>query len=201
MADIVSSIIKNVLMALYQPFGFALLLSILAMYFYLFATEKESSGEGFKKSIIIWTARFRVSSKFRRLFFLCFYVSMILIRTLLNRDLWLNPLSNVMGGWWIYETNPSTGEVKLTTECIENLMLFIPFSALLMWFMEQKEEIKCILWTSTKIVFLFSVSIEFLQLFLRLGTFQIADLFYNTLGGFLGGLIYWIFYKLNKKFS
>ena len=125
---------------------------------------------------------------------------MILIRTLLNRDMWLNPLSNVMGGWWIYETNPSTGEVKLTTECIENLMLFIPFSALLMWFMEQKEGVKCILWTSTKVVFLFSISIEFLQLFLRLGTFQIADLFYNTLGGFLGGLIYWIFYKVNKKF-
>lgn len=63
---------------------------------------------------------------------------MILFRTMLNRSLWMNPLSDVMGGWWIYETNPSTSEFKLTTECIENLMLFIPFSALLMWFMEQK---------------------------------------------------------------
>ncbi|EFF28745.1 hypothetical protein EfmU0317_2316 [Enterococcus faecium U0317] len=201
MIKVISSIVVNVLTALYQPFGFSVSLSILAMYFYLFATAKGVAGQGFKKSLEVWILCFRSSAKFRRLFFLVFYTTMILFRTLLNRNLWVNPLSDVMGGWWIYETNPSTGEVNLTTECIENLILFIPFSALLMWFMEQKEKIKCILWTSTKVVFLFSVSIEFFQLFLRLGTFQLSDLFYNTLGGFLGGLIYWIFYKVNKRFS
>ena len=41
---------------------------------------------------------------------------MILFRTLLNRNLWLNPLSNVMGGWGIWET--VNGEQKLTTECM-----------------------------------------------------------------------------------
>ena len=34
---------------------------------------------------------------FRKLFFLAFVTSMILFRTLLNCNLWLNPLSDVMG--------------------------------------------------------------------------------------------------------
>ncbi|HFD3535039.1 TPA: VanZ family protein, partial [Enterococcus faecium] len=49
-----------------------------------------------------------------------------------------------------------------------------------------------------KYVFLFSLSIEFTQLFFRLGTFQLSDLFYNTLGGLIGALLYWLFYRLNK---
>ncbi len=41
-----------------------------------------------------------------------------------------------------------------------------------------------------KIAFYFSAIIEFLQLFLRLGTFQISDFVYNTLGGILGVILY-----------
>lgn len=126
---------------------------------------------------------------------------MILFRTLLNRNLWLNPLSEVMGNWWIYEINSKTGELELATECIENLILFILFSTLLAWFMNQKDKIRHVIWTSTKIVFLFSISIEFLQLFLRIGTFQFSDLFYNTLGGFFGGVLYYICCKISKFFS
>lgn len=50
---------------------------------------------------------------------------------------------------------------------------------------------KKILWYSGKIAFIFSISIEMLQLFLRLGTFQLSDLFYNTVGGMIGGLMYY----------
>ena len=35
------------------------------------------------------------------------------------------------------------------------------------------------------LAFIFSVSIEMLQLLLRLGTFQLSDIFYNTVGGVL----------------
>ena len=45
---------------------------------------------------------------------------MILFRTLLNRNMWMNPLSDVMGGWWIWEKQ-SDGTVTLTTECFENI--------------------------------------------------------------------------------
>lgn len=44
----------------------------------------------------------------------------------------------------------------------------------------------------------FSISIEMLQLFLRLGTFQLSDLFYNTVGGALGGLMYYAGMKVRK---
>lgn len=47
MADIMSSIFVNVLTALSQLFAFAVLLAILLMYFYLFATEKGNSGQGY----------------------------------------------------------------------------------------------------------------------------------------------------------
>ena len=60
-------------------------------------------------------------SIFRKLFILFFFTVMILFRTFLNRNMWANPLSDVMGGWWIWED--VNGEQKLATECFENLEL------------------------------------------------------------------------------
>lgn len=33
---------------------------------------------------------------------------------------------------------------------------------------------------------------------LRLGTFQLSDLCYNTLGGAIGGVLYWMGWKVKK---
>ena len=128
-----------------------------------------------------------------------FVTSMILFRTLLNRNLWMNPLSNVMGGWGIWET--VNGEQKLTTECIENVIMMVPLSAVVMWTFGEKigKSWKKILWQSGKIAFCFSVSIEMLQLLLRLGTFQLSDIFYNTVGGVLGGLFCHVAMKARKR--
>ena len=71
-----------------------------------------------------WYQKFKESVFFRKIFLLVFVTSMILFRTLLNRNLWLKPLSNVMGGWGIWET--VNGEQKLTTECISNKYLPFP---------------------------------------------------------------------------
>lgn len=122
-----------------------------------------------------------------------------LFRTLLNRNLWLNPLSDVMGGWGIWET--VNGEQKLTTECIENVIMMIPFSAVVMWTFGEKigNGWKKILCNSGKIAFIFSISIEMLQLLLRLGTFQLSDIFYNTVGGMIGGLMYCAVMKARKR--
>ena len=57
---------------------------------------------------------------------------------------------------------------------------------------------KKILWQSGKIAFIFSVSMEMLQLLLRLGTFQLSDIFYNTVGGMIGGLMYCTVMKARK---
>ena len=56
-----------------------------------------------------------------------------------------------------------------------------------------------VLWNSTKITFLLSLAIEMLQVFLRLGTWQLSDLFYNTLGGAIGGLSYYAGYKVKHR--
>ena len=188
--DLLGKILTNILMALYEPFGFSLLLSFLAMFFYLYAYEPTAAGRGWKRAVVTWYQKFKESVFFRKLFLLAFVTSMILFRTLLNRILWLNPLSKVMGGWGIWEIE--NGERKLTTECIENVIMMVPFSAIVMWTFREKIENswKKILWQSGKIAFVFSVSIEMLQLLFRLGTFQLSDIFYNTVGGLIGGVCY-----------
>ena len=188
--DLLGKILTNILMALYEPFGFSLLLSFLAMFFYLYAYEPTAAGRGWKSAVVTWYQKFKESVFFRKLFLLAFVTSMILFRTLLNRILWLNPLSKVMGGWGIWEIE--NGERKLTTECIENVIMMVPFSAIVVWTFREKIENswKKILWQSGKIAFVFSVSIEMLQLLFRLGTFQLSDIFYNTVGGLIGGVCY-----------
>ena len=197
--DLLGKIFTNILTALYEPFGFSLLLSFLVMFFYLYAYEPAAAGRGWKNAIVTWYQKFKESVFFRKLFLLAFVTSMILFRTLLNRNLWMNPLSDVMGGWGIWETVNS--ERQMTTECIENVITMVPFSAVVMWTFEEKigKVWKKILWYSGKITFGFSLTIEMLQLLLRLGTFQLSDIFYNTVGGMIGGLMYYGIMKARKS--
>ena len=196
--DLLGKILTNILTALYEPFGFSLLFSFLATFFYLYGYEPQNAGKGWKSAIITWYQNFKENVFFRKLFLLAFVTSMILFRTLLNRNLWMNPLSNVMGGWWIWKIE--NGEQKLTTECIENVIMMVPFTGMVMWTFQEKvgSGWKKTLWQSGKIAFIFSVSIEMLQLLLRLGTFQLSDIFYNTVGGMLGGMMYCAVMKARK---
>ena len=73
--------------AVNEPFGFSLLLSFLAMFFYLYAYESMGAGKGWKNAIVTWYQKFKESVFFRKLFFLAFVTSLILFRTLLNRNL------------------------------------------------------------------------------------------------------------------
>lgn len=182
------------LAALYQPFGFAIILSVLFMFLYLYAKE-----HGWKGAFRKWWDAFRGNLTFRKTFCLAFYTALILFRTLIDRKLWANPLSDVFGGWGLYNKK---GE--LTTEAIENVILFIPFIVLLLWSFREKivgTEVRLlrVLWQALRIAFAFSLSIEFLQLFLCMGTFQLADIFYNTLGGVIGGFIYWVGYRIGNR--
>lgn len=193
---ILTKILTNILTALYQPFGFSLLLSFFAMFFYLYAYQPSNAGKGWKIAIVTWINEFKRDRRFRKMFGLVFITAMILFRTLLNRNLWLNPLSNVMGGWGIWET--VNGERQLTTECIENVILMMPFTGMVMWTFDVEKEV---VWKSMMLGLIFSVSIETLQLLLRLGTFQVSDIVYNTLGGMLGGVVYIVTKKAHKRLS
>ena len=201
----IQQIIKSILTALYQPFWYAVLMSMLILYVWKINPD-------WKSVLRQWFGWFKADSTFRKMFFLVFYSVMILFRTLMNRNMWMNPVSNVWGAWGLHKLN-ADGELVFTTESLENLALFIPFTILLLWTYrdkilnndkkDKKDNSRVILpqilWQSTKIVFLFSFTIEFLQLFLRLGTWQLSDLFYNTLGGFIGGLVYWIGYRIKHR--
>ena len=197
--EILSKILINILTAFYESFGFSILLSFLAMFFYLYACVPVDAGKGWKGAIVTWYKEFKASVFFRKLFLLAFVTSLILFRTLLNRNLWMNPLSKVMGGWGIWET--VNGEQKLTTECIENVIMMVPFSAVVMWTFQKKvgNGRKNIVWQSGRVAFIFSIVIEVLQLLLRLGTFQLSDIFYNTVGGVVGGVCYWGVMRVRKK--
>ena len=194
--DLLGKILTNILTALYEPFGFSLLLSFLVMFFYLYAYEPTAAGKGWKNAIVTWYQKFKESVFFRKLFLLAFVTGLILFKTLLNRNLWMNPLSDIMGGWGIWET--VNGERQLTTECIENVILMMPFTGMVMWTFDVE---KGVVWKSTKLGLIFSVSIEMLQLLLRLGTFQVSDIVYNTLGGMLGGLCYIVGKKVHERLS
>ena len=197
--EILSKILINILTAFYESFGFSILLSFLAMFFYLYACVPADAGKGWKSAIVTWYKEFKESVFFRKLFLLAFVTSLILFRTLLNRNLWMNPLSKVMGGWGIWET--VNGEQKLTTECIENVIMMVPFSAVVMWTFQKKagNVWKNMVWQSGRVAFIFSIVIEVLQLLLRLGTFQLSDIFYNTVGGVVGGVCYWGVMRVRKK--
>ena len=144
--QIISTIITNVLTALYQPFWFAVILSVLFMFVY-------KAYPSIKQAAKDWISWFKSDPTFRRTFLLVFYSVMILFRTLLNRSMWANPVSNVRGVWGLYNAK---GE--LTTECIENLALFIPFTVLLLWEAKNriltKMTIGSVLWNSTKIMYM-----------------------------------------------
>lgn len=198
--DVIASIIKNVLTALYQPFGAALLLAFMAMFLFLYAREHKWKKSNLLKNIFgIWFRNFKENSTFRRTLVLNFYSAMILFRTILNRDIWFDPLSDVMGGWSLHDA-----EGKLTTESIENVMLFLPFAILLLWAFRKEllgDEVKFgkTILKSIVVVGIFSFVIEFSQLLFHLGTFQISDLVYNTLGGAVGGVVYYVIYRIRHR--
>ena len=112
--QIISNIIRNVLTALYQPFWAALLLACISMFVYLYGKEHQWKIQNvIPRMIKTWWSGFKSSLTFRRTFLLVFYTTMILFRTILNREIWFDPLGKIMGGWGLYNA-----EGELTTEAI-----------------------------------------------------------------------------------
>lgn len=191
MLENLKAVIKNVLIEIYHPFGFALILSALFMYVY-------KQCDSWKTAIKKWMTWFRTDASFRKMFIFIAYLVIILYRTLTNRGMAINTVDNVIGIWKINNFDENYKQIVLV-----NLVLFIPFTILLFWNFASKllKNLKftTIILQSLKITFLFSLAIEFLQLFLRTGVWQISDLFFNTLGGIIGGILYWIVLNIKNK--
>ncbi len=184
----IRNIITDIYKTIYQITGISFLVAILFMFACLYARE-----HGIKGSIIKWWIEFKMEISFRRVFYFGLITALILCKTLFCRTIWGNPLKDVIGPWGIVDVDGS-----LYVENIENVLLMAPFSYLALQAFSSKvwedgqPGFPSIAFFSVKYSFLLSLFIELSQLFFKLGAIQVTDLVYNTLGGFLGGLYYWI---------
>lgn len=195
--QILKTMITDVLTALYLPFFNAVLIAFLAMFVYLYAKEHHWHKHNVVKNVLrTWASAFKKESQFRKAFLFFFIVALILLRTLLNRPIWSNPLGYLFGGWTFTNENG-----LYSTECVENVILFIPYT-LAMFYCFEKEffgkihTFKQVMQKSLKVSFLSSLFIESMQTLFFLGTFQFSDLTYNTLGGLIGGILFYIIHRL-----
>lgn len=193
MQEMLKKVITDILTTLYEPFWFALLSALLLTIAYMYCYEPEGAGKGFKPMMLAWLGKFKKDEHFRELFFWLFLTVIILFRTLLNRKLWANPLSNVMEGWQFIDDKGN-----VVVDSIENIIMLIPWTWLLIAVRNKKNAVRRPVMYAVKSGFLFSISIEMLQLILRLGTFQLSDICYNTLGGMIGGVMFWITMRIKN---
>ena len=194
MHAIVDRICVNIISALYQYLFVSIVMAALFMLLYM-----ECKKIGLKAVFYNWINEFKKSKEYRRIYALAVYTCLILFRTIFCRQIWGNPIGDVLGNWSLHFSDGT-----LSTELIENIFLFIPFSMLVLWALEDKilkgrKDFLKICYGTIKISFLFSLGIELCQIVLRVGTFQISDLVTNTGGGLIGGIIYWIHYKLRNR--
>ena len=194
MHAIVDRICVNIISALYQYLFVSIVMAALFMLLYM-----ECKKIGLKAVFYNWINEFKKSKEYRRIYALAVYTCLILFRTIFCRQIWGNPIGDVLGNWSLHFSDGT-----LSTELIENIFQFIPFSMLVLWALEDKilkgrKDFLQICYGTIKISFLFSLGIELCQIVLRVGTFQISDLVTNTGGGLIGGIIYWIHYKLRNR--
>lgn len=109
--------------------------------------------------------------------------------TIIGRSIDYDPLSQVFTGWKVVKMWDTWN-----FDTLYNILMFIPYTLLLYmgWphFLSRGDQWSEVIRQSIKISLLSSLFIETTQLIFSCGTFQIADLTYNTISGVIGGLIY-----------
>lgn len=195
------SFIKNLSIIIYQVLALALICS------FLFTTVELLKGESSWKQLVEhWLKRFRKNNVFRCRFFLMVSTFGILGITLLARRIWYTPWSNVLGNFALIRPDG-----KLDEDICNNILLFIPFGGFLLAsrlkridnFIHKGQRLCLgqVLLCAVSISFGFSLAIEICQSVFWLGTFQLADIFYNTIGGLLGGFLYFTGKILRRRDS
>lgn len=77
-----------------------------------------------------------------------------------------------------------------------NVCAFVPFGFMLAIISENNRKLISV----TLITFIFSLTVELLQLISKVGIFDVDDLFLNTIGGILGYLIFKVVNSIRKRF-
>lgn len=142
---------------------------------------------GFEKFLLEIKERFLkdYSYKWKTLFFT--YLYFILDKTLVSRDIGnINSFEYAFKGGWLFLVKDTWNKVQ----AIENIIFFIPFSFFLLLGFYNLKKGKLNLFKEIGVIsFKFSLFIELLQLIFTLGTFQLSDIVYNTLGGVIGAIL------------
>lgn len=183
MRIIIYDIIRTVARSLPQGFTLAVIISVVFEYI------RHKTLNGYISSL--------ENKKNRYFIYLLTYCYMVLYRTLLCRTATYAPLSKVWRDWGIIKCNP----LKIDpSPFVGNIALFtILILLILLNFSHKFKNGKDMLIKCTVLSFVLSLSIEVMQLITCRGTFQISDLVYNTLGGFIGSVIYIKF--IDKKIN
>lgn len=107
-----------------------------------------------------------------------------------------DPTAHIFDGWIVRETG-----YYFDILAFQNVFLFTPFALCLCAFLIKYKNAdgKRLLLIPTLMSFAMSLAIELIQLVSCIGTFQISDLVYNTLGGLIGALLALIISKIHKK--
>ena len=135
------------------------------------------------------------SYKWKILFYT--YLYFILKKSLLDRSKGMkNSLEFAFKRDWIFLVKDTWSKVQ----AVENILFFIPFSFfLVLAFFSNKNITKLNLFEKIiKFSFLLSLFIELTQLLLTLGTFQVSDIVYNIIGGFIGYILVVLVDCINK---
>ena len=189
----IQSILVHLLSAFYKVFWISLLVSFLISILYIVRTKLDM-----KELMTEWWHYLKSSSRFRKVLLFLLFSMMVACITVLDREICPNPLSDVLGGWGYEPEVPSAPSLAL-----ENVFMLMPSIYLFLDLVEEriykKFTLKNVVCAALKVSFLLSLSIELLQLFLKVGLFQISDLAYNTLGGILSGMLYYFIIQIKKK--
>lgn len=94
---------------------------------------------------------------------------------------------------WALQNNE--GAKEMLVNVIGNIVLFMPFGVLFP--KAFKTNIK--LWQIVIYGFLFSLIVEGIQLYTKKGSFDVDDLFLNSIGVSIGFLLYKLFFKQKNK--
>lgn len=191
--EVVSSIIKTVLKSYYEYFFVSVVMTILAADVFMHIRNN-----GFKTELKELKNTLKNDVQFRRLIYFVGYTIILLFCTLFCREFRGNPLLNVAGVWSFHDDKG-----MVSTDQIQNLVLFMPYIYLLYnaaWEKIFKTNTKfyMVIFKSFAIGAASSLFIELSQLLFRLGTFQLSDLTFNTLGAIIGGIVYYIVVSVKK---
>lgn len=122
---------------------------------------------------------------------IAFYSAFVLTITLIDRIPTKRPRYELVL-FWSYKAIQN-GRSDLISEVFWNVVLFIPLGILFSLLLSKRK------WISIVLGMLLSSGIELTQLILHRGLFEFDDIFHNTLGTFIGFIVYLLVSKLLNK--